>query len=156
LKVDKEEMQMESLQLEDQQQSPANSAAQQKRIRPRFTLVHLYFFIGTWIFFSLLTGYILARAWDGTGAHPVLIVVYSLTSVTGPMNGAIVRSFQSCCLEFSLYSLPWFLGFFILFTIPQLFQWPFKKGFWIRYLLWEVGLIGWFLGGPFSFLHALS
>jgi hypothetical protein len=75
--------------------------------------------------------------------------------LVGPMTGALLRGWQSCCLEFSLrlalYFSPFLLAGYAARFIPWFDQHPVLRG-----IVWWVGILAWCFGAPISCLHAFS
>ena len=89
--------------------------------------------------------------------HQGLIFLTTLSTILGPMTGAIARNCQSCCLAFSLSLLPYCGAFLIAGTLPQFIKLPFSRGASaLRMTMWVLSLLGWFLGGIVSYGHALN
>ena len=73
----------------------------------------------------------------------------------GPMTGALLRGFQSCCLEFSVNTALVLSPVLVVAYAARLLPW-FDHHRRLRAVIWWVGCIAWVLGAPFSCLHALS
>ena len=127
-----------------------------KLIENHFAKAHLFVFFGIWLFFTLLTYWIAEHGIEQYD-HGRLVFLTTCGTILGPMTGAISRDCQSCCLSFSLSLLPYCGAFLIVGAIPLFIRLPFKRGAsFLRMALWIVGLLGWFLGGIFSFAHAFE
>lgn len=125
--------------------------------RNGFGTAHLLVFIAVWGPFTALTYYVADRGLDDGPEHDRAVVVTTLASITGPMVGAISRDLQGCCLEFSLWLLPYCGAFLVVGVLAQLVRlprWAPIRAF--QLMLWLVGLLVWFGGGIVSFGHALS
>ncbi|MBZ0257615.1 hypothetical protein K8I31_16230 [bacterium] len=122
-----------------------------------FTRAHVYVFTVIWILFGLLTFYVVNRGLDEGDQHHATVLITTFFTFTGPMNGAISRSFQGCCLEASLSLLPYCGIFPIVGIAVQVVRWPFQRfASVLRLIIWGVGWFGWFAGGILSLGHALS
>jgi len=73
----------------------------------------------------------------------------------GPMTGALLRGWQSCCLRFSLTVAMWLSPFLLAAFAARLIPW-FERHPVLRRLVWWSGVGIWCLGAPISCLHALS
>ncbi len=127
-----------------------------KMIENHLTKNHLFVFLFIWLCFTALNYWIAEHGIEQYD-HRRLVVLTTLGTILGPMTGAISRDCQSCCLNFSLSLLPYCAAFLVAGTIPLFIKFPFKLGASaLRMALWIVGLLGWFLGGIFSYAHALN
>ena len=125
--------------------------------RNGFGTAHFLVFLAVWGLFTALTYYIADMGVDDGPDHDATVTITTLASITGPMVGAISRDLQSCCLEFSLWLLPYcgtLLAVGFLAQLVRLPRWGVIRSF--QLLLWLIGLIAWFGGGIVSFAHALS
>ena len=126
-----------------------------KLIENHFTTAHLRVFLGIWLFLTALTYWTMERGIEQY-EHRRLVFLTTCGTILGPMTGAISRNCQSCCWDFSLSLLPYCGTFLVMGTVPLFIKFPFERGAsFIRMVLWIVGLLGWFLGGIVSFIHAL-
>jgi len=127
-----------------------------KLIENHFTKDHLFVFLFIWLGFTALNCWIAEHGIEQYD-HRRLVVLTTLGTILGPMTGAISRDCQSCCLNFSLSLLPYCAAFLIVGAIPLFLKLPFRRAAsTLRMMLWIVGLLGWFLGGIFSYAHALN
>jgi hypothetical protein len=121
-----------------------------------FTKAHLFVFVGIWLGFTALT-YWIAECGIEQDSHRRLVFLTTLGTILGPMTGAISRNCQSCCLAFSLSLLPYCGVSLAVGTLPLFIKLPFQ---WaasaVKMVMWIVGLLGWFLGGIMSYVHALN
>ena len=86
--------------------------------------------------------------WEST-MYPIA----ALGALLGPLAGGVGRMQNSCCVEFSVSLLPWFLPALAVAGVGLgLRQW--KPG--LRLALWSVGLFAWMMGAPLSLLHAMG
>ena len=107
--------------------------------------------------FGAFTLIILLTGLDRTPGRWRVIISTTAATALGPMTGAVSRDFQGCCLEFSLFLLPWCLGGLITgvavqFIVPA--RGPIHGT--ARVVAWVTGWVVWFGGGIVSFGHALS
>ena len=126
-------------------------------LRSRFSRWHAGTALVLWLGFSILTLAIMLAASDNTSDRPLTIAATTACTALGPMTGAVSRDFQGCCLEFSLWLLPYCLAGVLLAVLVQVLVPP--SGPWLRalrLLVWVAGLLIWFGGGVVSFGHALS
>ena len=122
-----------------------------------FSRKHLYIFLAIWILFTIATFVITNAGLGGGEDHYKYVILTTAATFTGPMTGAISRGWQSCCTEFSLILMMFCAPALLLGILFQLIRLPFKKSAAaIRLSLWIIGLLIWFLGGLFSFAHALE
>lgn len=128
-----------------------------KLIENNFHRSHLKIFLLLWVSFSVFT-YLAADAGiDDRASHARLLFLTTAATILGPLTGAVARDWQSCCAHFSLALLPFCGAFLLAGALAQWVKLPFKKhAAGLRLLAWVLGLLGWFLGGPISFLHAFS
>jgi len=127
-----------------------------RRLFQNFTRAHLLILAGFILVFSAFTAFALSRQPISDRRDNWNVAATSLT-VAGPLTGAIARHFQDCCLKFSLGLAPYCAGFLLMGTLCQIIPLPFQKGrVPFRITAWVLGLLGWFMGAPISFLHALS
>jgi hypothetical protein len=127
-----------------------------KSLFRHFNRTHLYIFLGFYVIFAALTFFVLN---GGTPSDRRDTPFFWATAgaVSGPFTGAIARHFQSCCLQFSWGLFPFCAAFFGVGVVAQVVPLPFPQfERRIRLAMWCIGLLGWFAGIPFSFLHALS
>ena len=93
-----------------------------RRIRENhFGRAQAYLFLGFLVVFSGFTLFLTSQPKNNEGLGNIILT--TLTTVTGPMVGAVARDFQSCCLYASLTLLPWsgaFLAGGILFQVVPL------------------------------------
>ena len=117
----------------------------------RLSWPHALVPVAVWL---CLGGVVLADASD-QGWKTATFVAAS--TALGPMAGAVCRDFQDCCLDFSLYLLPYCAGALAAALLVQLAVPP--RG-WLsrslRWLAWVLGTFAWFAGSVISFGHALS
>jgi hypothetical protein len=114
-----------------------------------------------WIVLLILTGifagltyYSLWSDEDDTRARAPAV---ASAVIIGPFTGAMARNWQGCCTEFSLWLLPWAIGFLGIGIGTQFLPLPPRR--WSRALkliAWGIGVFGWYATGIFSFLHALN
>lgn len=126
-------------------------------MKNRLTKTHASIFAVMLVIFTILTFLITNEGVDHDSEHNTRVFFTTLGTITGPLTGAISRGFQSCCLRFSLTvmaycALPLLLGVGLQFLHPGERKWLRV----VRMSAWIVGWLAWFLGGIFSFLHALS
>jgi hypothetical protein len=120
-----------------------------------FTRVHLLILVSFTLMFSLLTVWWLSHQ-SPSDRRENWNVATTVFTFTGPFAGAIARHFQACCWRFSLGLFPYCAGFLLLGIIGQIVPLPFQNGQRpFRIGAWTLGLLGWLLGAPVSFLHAL-
>ena len=127
------------------------------RFVSNFTWAHLCVFLVTWFGFTVLTLYILSRGLDDAQSRLLFVLSTSVASVSGPLTGAISRGFQGCCLEFSVWLMPYCatgLGIALLVHVSSTSSSLWMRS--VRLLTWTIGLFIWFAGGIVSFGHALS
>jgi hypothetical protein len=138
--------------------SGPNSEPPGKRfLENHFGRIQLLALLVVWVCFTVLTCLIAEGGIDRQPDHNRLVFWTTFSTPLGPMTGAISRRCQSCCLANSLALLPYCGTFLAMGTICQFFNLPIRRGAGaIRMTLWVLGLLGWFLGGPISFLHALN
>ena len=118
---------------------------------------HFVVFLVIWGFFTCWTGLIVGAGVDDGSDRLRLVIATTAGTILGPLTGAISRDMQSCCLEFSLWLLPYSGAFLLVGVLAQVVKWPFRRFSGVlRMLLWIVGWLGWFMGGIVSFAHALS
>ena len=105
------------------------------------------------LLFAALSG---CAAYVGTDDNnrAARIVISSFGIVLGPFVGALNRGFQSCCVEFSVYLLPW--GAIPLALGVGLHLWKRPSSAVFRLVFWTIGWLAWFATGLLSFAHALS
>ncbi len=118
---------------------------------------HLMTFVALWGVFGVLTFLAVFNGLDNAAQRPTRVALTTVASLFGPMTGAIAREMQGCCLEFSLWLLPWCLPPLLLAVFVQWLWRPKNaaaRGF--RVLIWSLGWVIWFGGGIVSFGHALS
>ena len=85
------------------------------------------------------------------------VVLTTLATIAGPFTGAIARNGQGCCLRVSLKLAVLRGPVLALGILAQLVPMPFRRGREAaRLALWTLGWLAWLLGGPVSFLHALT
>jgi len=127
-----------------------------KIIENHFTKAHAYVFVGIWLCFTALNYWIAEHGIEQYD-HGKLVFLTTCGTILGPMTGAISRNCQSCCLNFSLSLLPYCGSFLVAGTIPLFLKFPFQRGASVlRVTFWILGLLGWFVGGFVSYLHALN
>jgi hypothetical protein len=74
----------------------------------------------------------------------------------GPFAGAITRHFEWGPLRASLGLFPFCAAFLLMAIVSQSIPLPFRRGdHEVRIGVWMLGLLGWFLGAPLSFLLIL-
>jgi hypothetical protein len=121
-----------------------------------FTRVHFRILLGFVLGFSALTAFWLSQQSPGDRRDNWNVAAILFT-FSGPFTGAIARHFQSCCWKFSLCLAPYCACCLLIAVAPQFVPLPFRRGErQFRIVAWVLGLLGWFLGAPASFLHALS
>lgn len=141
----------------DLRASPALPSGKRRFLQNHFGKSQLLALLGTWAVFTVLTFLIADGGIDRGRDHYRQVLLTTCATLLGPMTGAISRQCQSCCLANSLALLPYSGAFLALGAIPQFINLPIRRGAAaIRITAWIVGLLGWFLGGIFSFAHALS
>ena len=126
-------------------------------LRSRFSRWHAWVAGVLWLVFSVLTLFSVLGGLDHAYERPLTVAATTAGTWLGPMTGAISRDFQRCCLEFSLWLLPWCSGALVFGIGVQLLVPPsgwFTRA--LRMIAWTSGLIIWFGGGLFSFVHALN
>jgi hypothetical protein len=122
----------------------------------KFDRVHLYIFLGFYLTFAVLA-FLVLNAGSASDRRENQIAAATLGVVSGPFTGAIARSFQSCCWNFSLSIFPYCAAFLGVGVLSQVIPFPFHRFERpVRLTLWCIGLLGWFGGVLVSFLHALS
>ena len=109
------------------------------------------------VVFTVWTYLITDAGVDDGPTHDTRVFQATVGTITGPLTGAISRGFQGCCLEFSLDVMKYcgpilVLGVLAQFTGPRRGKWAPR----VRITLWTLAWLIWFLGGIFSFLHALG
>ena len=129
-----------------------------KLFENHFSMKHGWVFLGFLIIFTVLNFFILNAGVDQTREHNRQVIVATLSTISGPMVGAIARDFQGCCTRFSIQVLLIISGPALLFgSFMQTIRLPFKKKQKvIRMACWVIGLLLWFLGGIVSYGHALE
>jgi len=121
-----------------------------------FTRSHFKILLWFILIFSVLSAFWLSQQSPGDRRHNANVATVLFT-FAGPFAGAIARHFQSCCWRFSLSLFPFCAAFLMVGVVCQLVPVPFRRGQQVfRMVAWILGLLGWFLGAPVSFLHALS
>jgi hypothetical protein len=121
-----------------------------------FTRVHLKILLGFILGFAALTAFCLMQQ-SPSDRRENWNTAATFFTFLGPFTGAIARQFQSCCWKFSLGLAPYCAGCLLIGAICQVVPLPFRRGErQFRIAAWVLGLLGWFLGAPVSFLHALS
>jgi hypothetical protein len=118
-----------------------------------FSLAHLVSWLVLWLIFTCLT---FAATSEGL-TDKRCVLPTTLASIVGPMTGAISRGNQGCCLEFSLWLLPYAAACVAVGTAVQFAPTP---KHWaaevVRVGLWTLGWFGWFASGIISLGHAMS
>jgi len=118
---------------------------------------HLLTLLVIWACFTAFTYWIADRGIGHGPDHNRLVLRTTCATALGPMTGAISRGCQSCCLRNSLGLLPYCGLALTLGIMPQFIRLRIRHGAKaMRLVAWNFGLLGWFLGGPVSFLHALN
>jgi hypothetical protein len=113
-------------------------------------------FLTILILFTIANFAILCAGLDGQDNY-IYVFLTTAGTIMGPMTGAIARQWQSCCTEFSLKIMMFCAPVLLFGTIFQLIKLPFTKfASAIRFLIWFLCLLIWFLGGILSFAHALE
>ena len=119
--------------------------------RMPFTRAHAIIFACVWTPFAVLT-FFAAQDQHGPKGGLGFATLATVGSLGGPMTGALLRDFQSCCLVASLQCLA-LCG--PIFAISVAFQFvPMYRP--LRLGLWTLGCMAWFAGGLLSFGHALE
>jgi hypothetical protein len=122
-----------------------------------FSRKHLFIFLVILILFTIANFAITSAGLDDGQNHYKYVFLTTAATFTGPMTGAISRQWQSCCTEFSLKIMMFCAPALLLGILFQLIRLPFKKSAAaIRFFIWIVSLLIWFLGGILSFAHALE
>ena len=85
----------------------------------------------------------------------ISLLYLPLLFLVGPMTGALLRDWQSCCLHFSLRLTLYFSPFLLAAYSARFIPW-FDHHPVLRRILWWLGILAWCLGAPISCLHALS
>jgi len=125
--------------------------------KSNLTRTHGLVLVGLLTLFTLWTFAISSAGIDDGPKHARRVLQTTAATLTGPLTGAIARDLQGCCLRFSLEVF--------LVCAPVLVIGFLSQGFgdvrrrWVRTVhmtLWTLGWLCWFLGGIFSFAHALS
>ncbi|HTU24177.1 MAG TPA: hypothetical protein VMF30_02195 [Pirellulales bacterium] len=107
--------------------------------------------------FSLLTFRITSEGLSPDPSKSRRVVETTMSTVAGPMTGAISRGCQSCCLSASLQLLKFCAPVLLVGIFVQFIRLPANPIVIVsRIVLWSVGWFVWFGGGIASFLHALS
>lgn len=106
-----------------------------------------------WAAYAILT-FAVVRGHQGA----TTAVISAIGSISGPMTGALSRSFQSCCYDFSIGLLRYFLPFLAIAIGSQMLARQNESAWRARFRLaaWVFGWVGWFFGAVVSFFHALS
>lgn len=121
-----------------------------------FTRVHLKILLGFVVVFTALTACWLSGQ-SPSDRRENWNVATVLFTFSGPFAGAIARHFQGCCWRFSLGLFPFCAAVLAMGIVGQVVPLPFRRAERpVRFTAWVLGLLGWFLGAPISFLHALS
>jgi hypothetical protein len=110
-----------------------------------------------WVCFTILTYAAVSGGLTNASQERGLVAITTLSTMTGPMTGAISRRFQSCCLHASLMLLPYAATGLIAGIAFQAFPLP-HRAVWqaVRLSVWGLGWFVWFGSGIVSFAHALS
>ena len=137
---------------------PLDYAPVTKPLRGWRWLRHRYSRSHVWIALMLLLAFAGVTFAFAVRVYPLRAAAVTALSVAlGPMAGAFLRDYQSCCLQFSLTLLPYCLAGPIGAFAAQLLVPP--RG-WVtrtvRLLAWALGWFIWFGGAIVSFGHALS
>lgn len=110
-----------------------------------------------WLASSVLTLQVTTQTLDREPDRDMTIAVTTVSTILGPMTGAIARHGESSCLAFSLSLLPVCLGALLFAILVQLFVAPEKLlRLSLRWSSWCIGLAVWFGGGVLSLGQALS
>jgi hypothetical protein len=120
-----------------------------------FTRTHFKILLVFVLVFSALSAFWMSQQSpsDRRGNWNVATVVFTFL---GPFAGAITRHLESGGLHFSLGLYPYCAAFLFAAVICQFVPLPFRRGqSEFRIVAWVVGLLGWFLGAPISFLGIL-
>lgn len=128
-----------------------------RHMRNKLKKTHAIIFAVLWIVFTIATFLITNAGVDKGADHNTRVFLATISTITGPLTGAIARDFQGCCLRFSLSLMAYCAPFLFIGVIMQLIKLPDRK--WIRVialLLWTLGWLVWFMGGIVSYAHALS
>lgn len=107
--------------------------------------------------FTALTFQATNTGLDNVSGHDPRVLRTTLCTITGPLTGAISRGLQGCCLEFSLIVMAFYGPVLLIGVVAQFIRMPDRK--WLRVMrmtLWILGWLVWFMGGMFSFVHALN
>lgn len=122
-----------------------------------FTRWHVLAFAIVWLAFTAWTYLMTDANLDQGPDHSTNVVMAAAFSFIGPLNGAMIRDWQGCCLRFSLEVFPYAAAMLGLGVLVMFIRLP--RG-WIattvRMILWIVGWSAWFFGGIVSFAHAFS
>jgi hypothetical protein len=133
--------------------TPPAPAASQKWPWRRLSLAHLATFLVIWGGFTLLVWWATSEGLSDKSYVPQA----TLATILGPLTGAISRDGQGCCLEFSLWLLPFALCGPILATAVQFAPAPRHVAIDLaRLTVWSIGWVVWFGSGIVSLGHALS
>lgn len=129
-----------------------------KLFENHFSMKHGWVFLGYLATYMMLNFFVLNAGVDQGNEHTRQVIVTTLSTISGPMTGAIARDFQGCCTRFSIRVLLIISGPTLLFgTIMQIIRLPFKrKQEVLRMACWILGMLLWFLGGFVSYAHALE
>ena len=128
-------------------------AIEMKFIENNLSWKHAVIFAVIWLLFAVTTFFITNAGLDDKGRE----LLTTAGTILGPMTGALARDWQSCCLEFSIFLLPYCGAALVGAAAFQSIPLPVKTGATaIRLTVWTVGLLVWFMGGIVSFGHALS
>ncbi len=117
----------------------------------------IYCFLALLLVFTFLTFLITFEGVDSGPKHAGRVVRATLGTIAGPLTGAIARDFQRCCTAFSLWVMVYCGPFLVLGLAAQFVKLRRTRVVeTIRWTLWILGWLVWFMGGIFSFAHALS
>ncbi len=109
------------------------------------------------LFFSGWTFLITFEGVDEGPEHLGRVVRATIGTITGPLTGAIARDFQRCCTRFSLTVMIYCAPALVIGVAAQFVRLRRTRlAATIRWAFWILGWLVWFLGGIFSFAHALS
>lgn len=135
--------------------APLNASDHSDPARPSAVLLGSIV-IGLLLPFMVLT-YLAVRPRSPSEAYDRPVVLTTLATIAGPFTGAIARHGQSCCLDSSLRIAAFCGPILLVGVVAPVVPLPFRRGSrFLRVVLWTIGWTAWLLGGPVSFVHALS